>query len=92
MQSGNEPLALSAAKGKHLRQPTGRDGPLRFFATLSMTRRRRFFMACRMLAPYAGLPDSSYTTRQRRPPARGGPTLDGRLVPRVDPPRIVDTV
>ena len=46
-------------------------------------------MACRMLAPYAGLPDSSYTTRQRRPPARGSPTLDGRLVPRVDPPRIV---
>src|SRR5579885_2375020 len=38
---------------------------------------------------YAGLPDSSYTTRHRRPPARGGPTLDGRLVPLVEPSYIV---
>src|SRR5579884_1265052 len=30
-------------------------------------------MSCRMLAPSADLPDSSYTTRHRRPPARGGP-------------------
>jgi hypothetical protein len=51
---------------------------------LSMTREGAFFTACRMLAPYAGLPDSSYTTRQRRPAARGGPTLDGRLVPLVE--------
>src|SRR5579885_547405 len=48
---------------------------------LSMTREGAFFTACRLLAPSAGLPDSSYTTRHRRPPARGGPTLDGRLVP-----------
>jgi len=29
-------------------------------------------LACRMPAPYADLPDSSYTTRQRRPPLAGG--------------------
>src|SRR5579883_1556706 len=40
-----------------------------------MTRARPILIACRMLAPSAGLPDSSYTTRYRRPPARGGPTI-----------------
>src|SRR5579885_505914 len=44
-----------------------------------MTRWGHLFTACHMLAPSAGLPDSSYTTRHRRPPARGGPTLYDRL-------------
>ncbi len=48
-----------------------------------------FVMACRMLAPSAGLPDSSYTTRQRRPPARGGPTRDDRLWSGTSRPSIV---
>src|SRR5579883_2061662 len=47
-----------------------------------MPHRNVFLIAC-MLAPSAGLPDSSYTTRHRRPAARGGPTRDGRLVPYV---------
>jgi len=38
----------------------------------SILRRKLFRMACRMLAP------------RHRPPARGGPTIYGRLVPLVE--------
>jgi len=38
MLSGNEPFALSAAKGKHLHQASGRYGSHRCLAALSMTR------------------------------------------------------
>src|SRR5579883_1148778 len=62
---------------------------LGFFAALRMTCPGHFFMACHMLAPSAGLPDSSYTTRHRRPPARGGPTIDDRLWRGTSRPSIV---
>jgi hypothetical protein len=53
MLSGSQPLALSAAKGKHLSNPRQDRWPLGFFAALSMTWESNFFMACRKKGPLA---------------------------------------